>query len=199
MLKSAIGFLFLGTLALAGCSGEGGGTLAGGTSEQQAALRAEAPATAVAPALREEHKARFEEMKAQRFARMDKDQSGALDAAEVGEKAWSHLKAADANGDGKVTKDELAQAHASGKLGELGHRPHGPRDPGALIQRFDKNGDGALEASEVPDRMQKHFADLDADHDGKVTVAELSAKFAAHKPFGHRRPDQAVAPAEKPQ
>lgn len=56
-----------------------------------------------------------------RFAAMDKDGNGVLTASEVGEKRWAHLKAADANGDGKLTADELRAAHAARKL-HGGHR-----------------------------------------------------------------------------
>lgn len=55
---------------------------------------------------------------------------------------------------------------------------------GELKQRFieaDTNGDGALsrdEAKAMP-RVSAHFEDIDADHDGKVTLQEIGQFLAA--------------------
>ena len=46
---------------------------------------------------------------------------------------------------------------------------------------LDKNHDGFLDKSEVPERMQKHFDETDTNKDGKVTLEEVKAFFAAHK------------------
>ena len=61
-----------------------------------------------------------------RFARMDKDGDGALTPSELGEKRWARMKVADANGDSKLTADELRAAHAAGKL-KGRHHPRGDR------------------------------------------------------------------------
>src|SRR5450432_2560802 len=42
---------------------------------------------------------------------------------------------------------------------------HAP-DPAALVQRFDKNGDGALQVSELPEHVQKWLAKADTNADG---------------------------------
>ena len=47
------------------------------------------------------------------FERMDKNNDGALTSDEVKERFWQHLVKADANRDGKVTKQELEQARAA--------------------------------------------------------------------------------------
>jgi len=74
----------------------------------------------------------------------------------------------------------VPRAHACG--GEGG--PHGKgfkkHDPQALIQKFDKNGDGVLEVKELPELLQKRLAEADANRDGKLTVQELEAHRAAH-------------------
>jgi Ca2+-binding EF-hand superfamily protein len=49
----------------------------------------------------------------QMFERMDKNKDGALTADEVQDKFWQHLVKADANHDGKVTKEELEAARAA--------------------------------------------------------------------------------------
>jgi len=62
-----------------------------------------------------------------RFAKKDTNGDGFLTADEVGER-WDHMKVADANNDAKLTKDELAEARAAGKLkGHKGER----KDPKA--------------------------------------------------------------------
>jgi Ca2+-binding EF-hand superfamily protein len=53
---------------------------------------------------------------------------------------------------------------------------HGPMNPADVVQRFDRDGNGTLEVSELPPMMRAHFADADADHDGIVSVDELAAK-----------------------
>ena len=47
------------------------------------------------------------------FERMDKNKDGALTSDEVKDHFWQRLVKADANGDGKVTKEELEQARAA--------------------------------------------------------------------------------------
>ena len=64
-------------------------------------------------------KARFEEHAKKRFERKDTNRDGVLDQAEVGDK-WSKLSVADANGDSKLTPEELKAAFESGKLKPMG-------------------------------------------------------------------------------
>ncbi len=46
-------------------------------------------------------------------------------------------------------------------------------DPARLLEEFDKNKDGALDRSEVPDPVKRRFDQIDADKDGKLSKAEL--------------------------
>lgn len=54
---------------------------------------------------------------------MDANQDGALSAEEVGADRWTHLSVADADKDGKVTKDELQAARQIGKLAPMKRKP----------------------------------------------------------------------------
>jgi len=49
------------------------------------------------------------------------------------------------------------------------------------IQQYDKNGDGKLSRSEVPDGLQDFFDACDRDHDGLVSLPELTGALKARK------------------
>ena len=51
----------------------------------------------------------------------------------------------------------------------------GAPDPAAFVKRFDKNGDGVLQISELPEHMQKFMAKADTNGDGVLSVDELKA------------------------
>lgn len=46
-------------------------------------------------------------------------------------------------------------------------------DPAQMLKQFDKNNDGFLEPSELPDRMRERFPQMDANSDGKLSRDEL--------------------------
>ena len=127
--------------------------------------------------------ARREEM----FKRADKNSDGSLTADEVGPR-WERLQVADADHNGSVTRAELDQARAEGKLHAMG-RHGGPGGDhacakgggghGKMFEQLDKNKDGALTADEVEDKFWQHLVKADANHDGKVTKEELEAARAA--------------------
>ncbi|HEY0468490.1 MAG TPA: hypothetical protein VGC79_30050 [Polyangiaceae bacterium] len=70
-----------------------------------------------------------------------------------------------------------AVADASGRPHAEHHRAgrRGPPDPAELVKRFDKNADGKLELSELPEQMQKFMGKADTNGDGVITVEELKA------------------------
>lgn len=63
--------------------------------------------------------------------------------------------------------------------GPRGARGFGPPSPDKLIERFDANKNGQLEAAELPERMQEHIGDIDTSGDGVVSKDELAAHFKA--------------------
>jgi Ca2+-binding EF-hand superfamily protein len=102
---------------------------------------------------------------------LDTDHDGKLSAAEI-QDAPKSLATLDRNQDGRLTDDE--------------HQPP-PQATGAstdeLVQQLmvlDRNGDGVLQKSEVPTRMQNLFQRGDTDHDGKLTPDEIRA-MASHQ------------------
>lgn len=55
----------------------------------------------------------------------------------------------------------------------------GPPSPEKMLERFDSNKNGQLEAAELPERMQEHIGEIDTSKDGIVSQDELSAHFKA--------------------
>jgi Ca2+-binding EF-hand superfamily protein len=70
-----------------------------------------------------------------------------------------------------------APADASGRPHGKHHREgrRGPPDAAQMVERFDKNADGKLELSELPEKMQKFMGKADTNADGVLTVEELKA------------------------
>jgi EF hand len=74
-----------------------------------------------------EWQAKMSERAKQRFEQRDTNHDGVIDQSEAGDR-WAHLSPADANGDQKLTFDELKTAFESGKLKPpMGHGRHGGR------------------------------------------------------------------------
>ncbi len=71
------------------------------------------------------------------------------------------LKKADANGDGKVTKDEFMRA--------------AKRYAEKKFAWMDANGDGVIDEKDRMARMDRHFDAMDANHDGRITREEWRA------------------------
>ncbi|MES1184165.1 MAG: hypothetical protein ABUL60_10135 [Myxococcales bacterium] len=63
--------------------------------------------------------------------------------------------------------------------GPRGEHGFGPPSPEKMIERFDANKNGQLEAAELPPRMQEHIGEIDTSGDGVVTKEELAAHFKA--------------------
>ena len=68
-----------------------------------------------------------------------------------------------------------AAAPVAANDGEHHLRGHGAPDPATIVKRFDKNGDGVLQVSELPEHMQKFMGNADTNSDGVLSVDELKA------------------------
>jgi len=128
------------------------------------------------------------------FMAIDKDGAPGLSAAEV-DNAAAVLRGLDQNGDGALSADELP---ASGRVGRAGRGDGGrgrggrgdePRETApasadelsATLMAFDRNNDGRLTRTEVPERFQGLFDRADSNRDGELTPDELK-KSAASQP-----------------
>jgi hypothetical protein len=87
---------------------------------------------------------------------------------------------------------------AAGEASEPAKRPESPRAAAALA-RFDKNRDGFLDRSEVPEPMAQRFKEVDLDGDGKLSARELGqAPRPGRRGPGGRRGGPATRPATRP-
>jgi Ca2+-binding EF-hand superfamily protein len=119
---------------------------------------------------------------------LDANHDGELSADEIAN-AVAALKTLDKNGDGKLTRDELRPAfagpNAKGGFGPM--RQEGRRGPNAegFIQRLmshDKDGDGKVSKSELPEPMQRIIDRGDTNGDGAIDEAEAKALVEEHRP-----------------
>lgn len=109
----------------------------------------------------DEMQAAHREAAAKHFAEKDADKDGKLSRAEVAKMPDAVFARIDANHDGFLTPDELAQAHGG----------HGEK----RFLRADTNGDGLISRDEALARSDKRFARLDTNGDGVLTQEEMSA------------------------
>lgn len=137
-----------------------------------------------------DHDARRAEWQAKadaRFAEADKDRDGRIDRVEAqafGERFGKNFDRMDANTDGEIDKQEIAQARRHMRDGQRGHRgmhSHMAFQRG-LVKGMDDDGDGAVSRAELGNKVPKwseNFAAIDADADGKLSREELRAHMRA--------------------
>lgn len=138
---------------------------------------------------------------------LDTNQDNTISGAEI-DAAPSALKAIDRNNDGRLANEELMPAFGPGGRGpggrEGGEREGGregggrggrggnmaepgetpatsPEELASLLMAFDRNSDGNLEKSEVPERMLGIFDRADTNKDGKVNADEIKKSAAASR------------------
>jgi Ca2+-binding EF-hand superfamily protein len=137
-------------------------------------------------------------------AAIDSNHDGAITTAEM-RAAASAIAGLDANGDGRLAADELRPAFGPGGRGEpragFGGRrgrdeAEGRGAPSAsaddladTLMAFDKDGDGKLVRTEVPERFQGLFDRADVNKDGALGREELtqSANASAQQDAGRGR------------
>jgi len=122
------------------------------------------------------------------FAALDADGNGTVSAVELA-KAPTALLTLDRNHDGALSADELAPVPgrggrrgpgAAGREGRGGRTERDREEDGSApeeladtLMAFDRNADGKLERTEVPERFQGLFDRADGNRDGVLTREEL--------------------------
>jgi Ca2+-binding EF-hand superfamily protein len=123
------------------------------------------------------------------FHALDTNNDGKLDAKEIA--AASEVLKKLANASGEITREELLQSlppglgpgagggGRGGFGGIFGGGAGGQNPNGALmsfdqiLKALDKNGDGKLQKSELPPRLQDQFEQFDTNHDGVLDESEF--------------------------
>ncbi|MEL7448078.1 MAG: hypothetical protein AAFN78_02655 [Pseudomonadota bacterium] len=85
--------------------------------------------------------------------------------------------------------------------GRRGQRGGAGSDPATIVDRLDRNGDGAISRDEVPSqaaRLRDNFDVIDADGDGRITAAELEAVQQYRAGRDGSTPGQSSPPASPP-
>ncbi len=110
------------------------------------------------------------------FEQIDTDGNGELSKAELSAIKDVRFAAADGNGDGKLSLEEM-QSHGAERASKRAEK---------MIERLDADGDGQLSLTELPQRSRegRMFARLDADQSGGISKEEFEE---ARKHRGHKR------------
>lgn len=119
------------------------------------------------------------------IGRFDADKNGSITRAEIAQSTAAQFKAIDANGDQRVTKEEMQAHHEKMKAqwaekrkaaGKPERADRGGRDGkrGDHFARLDTNSDGALTQAEFAARANKRLERLDANKDGVITQDEIA-------------------------
>jgi len=115
------------------------------------------------------------------FLKLDRNNDAALDRAEALRPREQRFARLDANGDGRITVDEL-DAHLKQRLQRRLMRMRY-----RMLARFDADGDGVISKREFTDRAMRRFARIDLNEDGRVTPQELRAARKLHRKRMHAK------------
>ncbi|WP_128514186.1 EF-hand domain-containing protein [Tabrizicola thermarum] len=106
-----------------------------------------------------------------RFDEIDADKNGKITQEELAAHRAAEFAAADTNGDGALSAEELQAKMLAEMLA---------RHSARMIENMDNDGNGSLSADEMgKGPMAENFARIDTDNDGAISKDE--AKAAAEK------------------
>jgi Ca2+-binding EF-hand superfamily protein len=132
---------------------------------------------------------------------LDANGDGKISADELA-KAADALKTLDRNDDGVLTPEELAPPGPFAGGGRPGAPPGAgnPQNPGAgafadRLKQADTNGDGKISKEEAPERLKENFDRLDANKDGFIDQTE-AARLSGRP---QQRPQQGNPQRRRPQ
>jgi hypothetical protein len=106
------------------------------------------------------------------FATLDADGNGQVTAEEITAAAAARFAAADTDGDGGISAAEMVAAAEAARVERLNARM------AQVVERFDDNGDGVIQITELSARVpgpELALDMLDTDGDGAISAAEFDA------------------------
>lgn len=117
------------------------------------------------------------------FDLLDADKDGKITKVEMDAARDARTKAADTNGDGMLSAEELAAMHAKRMAERAALRAT------KLVEKLDTDGDKMLSPAEMTagQRDGDMFAKVDADGDGGITKAEADTAREKMKAHGRGR------------
>ncbi len=133
---------------------------------------------------------------AQILSEYDQNGDKLLERAELPQRMLDRFPQMDANGDGRVSLDELRRmANLSRNTPPAAGGPGPDRDP--LLRYLDSSGDGELSADEIA-AVTERLGKLDKNEDGKLDHAELAvlSRLAGGGRNGGK-PGEIITPAAK--
>lgn len=114
------------------------------------------------------------------FDGIDADKDGKVTFAELEAHRTAEFTAADTNGDGSLSADELSARALARFQEKLADRTQ------AMLDNMDNDGSGGLSQDEMGEGPgMRNFARIDADNDGAVTKDEIQSVMQHHKRRGH--------------
>ena len=114
------------------------------------------------------------------FDTMDADKDGKLTYAEMEAHRKVEFAAADTNGDGVLSPEELSARALARFQEKLGERTQG------MLDTMDNDGNGSLSADEIgKGPAEDRFARIDTDNDGMISKEEAQAAMKHHRKHGH--------------
>jgi len=115
-----------------------------------------------------------------RFAMMDVNGDGVLNAADHEARMTQKFAEMDTNSDGMISRDEFMAAHADKGEGHKGHRMGKRSHNMSMVMKMgDTNKDGQVTKDEFIAAALARFDKADANKDGIVTAEERKAAMQA--------------------
>lgn len=114
--------------------------------------------------------------------RLDRNGNGVIDLDELDEGMLERLKPLDVNEDGVIDESELDRRRRGGRRpgpeggegeGERPRRDRGGDRAKGLIERLDRNGNGAIDKDELPEGWGERLGPADTNGDGMISLEEL--------------------------
>jgi len=119
------------------------------------------------------------EMLMEMFDTVDADKDGKITFAELEANRKAEFTAADTNGDGALSADELSARALARFQEKLAERTK------TMLDNMDNDGNGSLSEDELGEGPgMRNFARIDADNDGAITKAEAEGMMQHHKKRG---------------